>query len=258
MAKLIFWKNSWISNSLVSKNSCVLILLILFLLIVFSIYFLPNFLEPFELQEEVTFYVITLHTEERLKNIETQQAKMKTKINYFDGVNGREVDINSVKDPKIDKAFKTNEKIRNNEIGCYLSHYYLYQKIASSGNPKGYTVIFEDDFVIDDDFETKLAEGLERVGNKDFDILYLENQTNNIGKVTEHPQICEMDRNIELFGTLAYLVKNKNIPKIIQNTNFMKVPIDVQLRDSIFGGALKAYTFCPFIVKQSGMPSTIR
>lgn len=214
--------------------------------------------EPFELQEEVTFYVITLHTEERLKNIDTQQAKMKAKIHLFNGVDGKKIDIPSLKDPTIDPAFVRDDKIRKNEIGCYMSHYQLYQKIAASGNSKGYTVIFEDDFILEDDFENKLTQGLEQFAEKDFDILYLENVAQNIGKETETKNICEIDKEKNLYGTLGYLVKNANIQKLIENTNHMSMAIDHQLKNAIFQNKLVAYTFCPFIIKQAGMTSLIQ
>ena len=249
MAKKIFWKKSLL---------IFFIFLIFILSIVMSFFMVKTYQESFELQEEVTFYVITLNTEERLKNIKNQQAKIKAKIHLFEGVDGRKLDISSVKDPEIAPSFIKEDKIRKNEIGCYMSHYRLYQKIASSGNPKGYTVILEDDFVLDDDFENKLTKGLEQFVEKDFDILFLENVAQNIGKKTETQQICEIDKKKDLYGLLGYLVKNANIQKVIQNTNHMTTAIDHQLENAIFQNELVAYTFCPFIVKQAGMPSLIQ
>ena len=242
-------------------------ILVTIIFMTFSLYCWISFQikENFESQQtRIHYHVITLGTEERLANIKIQQGKIKSNIHLFQGTVGKTLDLNSVQDPIIDASFAPNYNIekdatlRKNEIGCYLSHYYLYQEIARKYNHTGYTVIFEDDFIIDADFEKNLTEGLHRFQEKPFDILYLANSSDNIGPKTDNQPFCYLDSQKNLWGTHAYLVNNSSIDKLIQETKHMKKQIDVQLADSIFNKKLTAYTFCPFIAKYSGeLESTI-
>lgn len=251
-------------NSLKMATKIILFIIFLFFLFfLFSIYTIITCKENFEedvKKNNITYYVISLRTPDRLANIENQQEKMKANIKIFDGVNGKTVDFEKMDDPVISPSFKPDKQntLRKNEIGCYLSHYYLYKQIAVTSKT-GYTVIFEDDFAIDNEFEIKLLQGLERFADKNFDILYLENSSNNIGEETDVQSICNLDASRALWGTYAYLVNNSNIEKIIQETKLMIQEIDNQLASSIFSKKLTAYTFCPFIAKTNiELPSLIR
>jgi len=48
----------------------------------------------------------------------------------------------------------------------------------------------------------------------DFDILYMYNTSNNIGDPFIE-NICRCDKSKNLWGTMAYIVKNSNINKIV-------------------------------------------
>lgn len=220
---------------------------------------------------QIDYYVISLkNNEKRMKNIEEQQSKMSSKLNIFDAVNGAEIDIENIKDPVIDNNFSQptkppsssnleNSKIRKREIGCYLSHYNLYRKIESEQKWNGYTVIFEDDFVIKEDaFEEQLKRALQDLAANDFDILYIFNHTNNIGESVTN-NVCKTDKNKNLYGTSAYMVKNKNVRKILEETKQMNAPIDYRLQESIKHDKIIAYTVCPFLSNtNSEIESTIQ
>ena len=208
---------------------------------------------------DIDCFVITMQTPERMKNIKENQSKVKFNIKIFDAVDGAKIDVNSITDPIIEDSFKNDtSKIRKREIGCYLSHYNLYKKIESESDANGYTIIFEDDFLImSDDFEDKITKTLKDMESSDFDILYIYNTSDNIGtKYIEN--VCEIDKSKYLWGTMAYIVKNKNINRIINKTLYMNVQIDKKFWQSFQNGELKIYTFCPFLAKTSGMPSTIQ
>ena len=246
------------------KNRKMLFLLLLFLLIIVLTYYFSN-KENFDTNDKIRYYVITLHSQDRLENIRKQQEKLKAKIELFDGIIGKNlknIDIQSSKDPVIEFTENINlddntqdNTIKKNEIGCYLSHYYLYKKIAQENTSSTYSVIFEDDFIINNDFENELNNALSFID--DFDIIYLylhghtetEKKTNNICIITE---------DTGLFGTGAYIINNKNINKLINETKIMKTQIDVQLQNIIRSKKLKVYKFCPYIVNISGLPSTIQ
>ena len=249
------------------KNILYVVAILLFFLIIFMLCCRFMYLENFDIREptpEIVYYVITLNKEDRLKNIENQQNKIKQPFKLFTGVDGKTVKIDEIRDPKIDSAFmpEMNDerqiRIRKNEIGVYLSHYTIYNEIKKDGNENGYTVIFEDDFNLIDDFESVFQSKFQQFKEMDFDIMFLENVANNIGETTTTDGICQIDKNKSLYGTLAYVVRNSSIDKIIQETKNMQTQIDHQLGKGIFNGKLKVFTFCPFIVKQGGFESTIQ
>jgi GR25 family glycosyltransferase involved in LPS biosynthesis len=217
-----------------------------------------NIIELFESNIPVEYYVISMKVPERLKSIEEQQRKMTSTLTIFDAVNGDHLDMNNVKDQLVADAFKADTKHRKREIGCFLSHYYIYKKIESKNQPDGYTVIMEDDVQIAvDDFENKIQTTLKTMeGTHDFDILYIENVSNNMGeKLLDN--VCNMDKNKEMYGTQAYIVKNKNIGRILENTWLIDMPIDWKFITAIKSDKLRAYTFCPFLTKQAGFGTTI-
>jgi len=238
------------------------ILVILVFIIMISLY--QSFFNTTEMfggfdENEINCYVITMGDEKRLENIKNNQAKLNFTINIFDAVNGSEINLNDVTDPIIDDGYKPSDdnKIRKREIGCYLSHYNIYKKIESD-TQTGYTIIFEDDFLINDDkFEEQIVNSLKDLETHDFDILYIYNHTDNIGEPVKH-NICKTDKNKVLWGTSAYIVKNKNINNILNETKILNMPIDWRLQESIKEDKLTAFTFCPFLSTTSGIESTIQ
>jgi GR25 family glycosyltransferase involved in LPS biosynthesis len=109
---------------------------------------------PINNYNNIDIYVISLRHKERLKNIEIQKNKIDINNNNFiiyDAVNGNNLDLNQLVESNIlSDVFMIGNEVRKREIGCYLSHYNIYNKIKE--NNKGeYTIIFEDDFILEID-----------------------------------------------------------------------------------------------------------
>lgn len=234
---------------------------ILFIIILSAIYVVIKNKEFFSVFDEnrINCYVITMRNQDRIKNIEENQSKLNFNINIVDAINGNKIDINNIKDPTIDKQYIIDSnKIRKSEIGCYLSHYNLYKKIETEKDKYDYTIIFEDDFLIEsNDFEQQVLNTLQNMRSHDFDILYLYNTSDNMGD-SFIENVCEIDKSKQLWGTMAYIVKNVNIHRIITETKYVDSPIDYQIWKSHQNDKLKIYTFCPFIAKTNDSPSTIQ
>jgi GR25 family glycosyltransferase involved in LPS biosynthesis len=118
------------------------------------------------------------------------------------------------------------------QVGCYLSHYNIYKKIRQD-NRLGYTIVFEDDFVIkDENLLNKIKKIIENTNKKeiDFDLLFLGNLKDNHGtQIVDN--LYYVDKSNNLYGTHAYVVNNKNINKIISKTENIDRPIDNKLED---------------------------
>jgi glycosyl transferase family 25 len=121
-----------------------------------------------------------------VKNIKNQENRAQIQINLFEAVNGSILDIKKLQDDGIiinpwntyrynnAKTEEGKKKVINGEIGCYMSHMNLLKKIASS-EYDGWTIIFEDDLVLDDIFKNELKNILENTNNEDenIDMIYL-------------------------------------------------------------------------------------
>jgi len=217
-----------------------------------------NMKDSFDNHIDIKYYVISMKdNEKRMKNIESQQKKLSSKINIFDAINGDNIDMNNIPDQKVADKFKENTRHRKREIGCFLSHYGVLKKIKSEGNPDGYTVVLEDDFnIIVDNFEEKLKSTLESMKSYNFDMLYIESISNSIGdKMIDG--ICKMDMNKDMWGIQAYIVKNANIDRFLENTQTIDMPIDWKYINAIKSNKLTAYTFCPYLTKSTDLETTL-
>jgi len=218
-----------------------------------------NLKESFENDEpQIDYYVISMKGQDkRINNIQTQQKKINTVINVFDAIIGEDVDMDNVPDQIVAEEFKEDSKHRKREIGCFLSHYYILKLIESDGNPDGYTVIFEDDFnIIVDGFEEKLKSTLDSMSEHDFDILYIETLSNNMGDPLTD-DVCHIDTTKDFYGTQAYIVNNASIDRLLDATWKIDMPIDIKYREAIKSKDLTAYTFCPFLTKSADLETTL-
>jgi len=200
-------------------------------------------------QIDIDYYVIHIknytkpQSRLRIKNIKENEEKLKQKINLFDGIDGKKIDINNLKiyHPELKNNYITEYL---GEIGCYLSHFNLINNLEEN---EKYSVIFEDDFFIN---KNDLHENILNIINKiniDFDILYLSNNYNNHG-INYIDNIYFPDKNNVIYGTQAYIVKNKNKSKIINNLLNINEPIDVKFKTLIDSNKLNGLVIFPIIV----------
>jgi GR25 family glycosyltransferase involved in LPS biosynthesis len=195
--------------------------------------------------------------DQRMENIKTQQRKINATLNVFDAIIGEDIDMNDVPNQIIADDFKEDSKHRKRQIGCFLSHYYILKLIESNGNPDGYTVIFEDDFnIVVDGFEEKLKSTLESMSPHEFDMLYIETLSNNMGEPFVK-NVCKIDMDADFYGTQAYIVKNASIDKLLDATWTIDMAIDNKYDLAIRSKKIKAYTFCQFLTKSDDLETTL-
>lgn len=252
-------KNNLIFLRNYSKNTWFYIIVFLIILFGFLFFYLNNQLtETFENKDiPIDFYVITLGHENRLKNIETQQAKIKKPIVHIEAVFGDDLNLDDY--DNIEPEFKSNERGRKRVIGCYMSHVKTYKRIKADGPDNGYSVLLEDDFTIlpeIDDIEEKLKEMIRDLKEREFDLLFLENSSGNSGEEKEKG-ICLVEKDKPIYGNMALLIKNKSVDKLINESKIIKEPIDVVISKAIHENRLIAYTACPFLFNSRNEVSTI-
>jgi len=202
-------------------------------------------------------YVISLRREDRLKNIEDQQKKINHNIEIFNAVKGDKLDLdNMINDGIISSSWKNGAEYKKREVGCYLSHYNIYNKILNDREP-GYTIIFEDDFnIIVDHFIINVNKIVESL-NDDFDVIFLGNYTNNHGELFKD-NIYYVNQNDILIGCFGYIVNNRCIDKIIRFTKNIDMPIDWKFYTLCKNGELNIFVAYPNLVNIIDSESNIR
>ena len=237
---------------------CVIVLLIAVCVISVALDWKDNMTSNID-SIDVKYYVISMiDNEDRIQNIKNQKQKITSEINIFEAVNGDNVDMNNVEHQIVADEFKSDDKHRKREIGCYLSHYYILKLIEQSGNPDGYTVIFEDDFdIISNDFESKLKTILENMATHEFDILYIDmfSKNNDGGSVVAG--VCKLNPENNMYGTQSYIVKNRNVDLLLSATWAIDNPIDNKYESAIRSQKLTAYSLCPFLTASIDTPGTL-
>jgi GR25 family glycosyltransferase involved in LPS biosynthesis len=238
-------------------------LLLIIIVIIFGFLKINYKNENFEDSNIIDMYVITLGKQERMENIKKQEQKINNKIEIFNAVNGKNLDIDNLKNNNIlenENKLSENYNHKMGEIGCYLSHLNIYKKIKEN-NKKGYTIIFEDDFLINSDNlinEVKKAIDVLNSKNIDFDFLFLGNLNDNHGENIAD-NLYYIDKNVNLYGTHGYIINNKNIDKIIDNLNKIVKPIDNSIQDLSYDSVFNTIVIYPNLVNQEGqLKSTIK
>jgi GR25 family glycosyltransferase involved in LPS biosynthesis len=158
---------------------------------------------------------------------------------------GHTINIFKASGPMVREGFKPGE------VGCYLSH----MRILDAPKDTEYSVILEDDFVVQSGFHDKVQRLIRDAG--DFDILYLGNLDGNHGERVKG-DVYRVNPNKYLTGTHAYVVKNENAWKITSKLGYKKA-IDLELMDLIKSKRINGLVVWPSIVSQnSKLMSSIR
>jgi GR25 family glycosyltransferase involved in LPS biosynthesis len=236
------------------KNSR-LVIILLCVFIALCVTYSGLYKEGFE-PRDIEYVAITLQKEDRVRNMDTLEKKIGTNIKRIDAVVGKDVNFDDVTQfhPKMKMV---NRELKQNEVGCYLSHY----KVISSIDDKapGYTVIFEDDATTEiDNFQETVASLIERIPDKNFDIIYLGILFDNNCKEKITNDLCSVDKSTYVVGAHGYLIKNSSARKIADNLYDIDQAIDHKLKALIDRDIIVAYIMNPSIVNQVGLSSTIQ
>jgi GR25 family glycosyltransferase involved in LPS biosynthesis len=197
-------------------------------LIIILIYLILTNMDTFiDLKYDIpNCYVIHLKkSTDRVKHIEDQAKKTKFHFDYFNAIDAKTLNKEKlIKEGIVDPSYANNSRVEH--YACFLSHYNLLKDISEKyekGQIKSnYSIIFEDDFIINNDFDKKVIDIINKM-NSDFDIIFLGNVDlrqdkqiiDNIYTITDHNVTAE-----------GYLIKNKNISRFLPLIKYINVPYD--------------------------------
>jgi len=127
-------------------------------------------------------------------------------------------------------------------VGCYISHYMLWQNIMDSNTDIFFIV--EDDVSLVDNFSDLFTEYLQYVPS-DWDIIYVGHESLHLvnpkvinDKVSQGVPAC----------TYAYVIKKNIIPMLLELAP-IDMPIDTMIRLKL-GDRIKSYAFTPKLATQ--------
>jgi GR25 family glycosyltransferase involved in LPS biosynthesis len=238
------------------KKKYLYILFIIIIIIILLLLLNYSFKEGYTNNKYDNFdmYVISLRNEERMKNIKEQQKKIDKEIIIFDGINGCKLDVDKLKSENVISSnyFSNakNNKTRMGEYGCYLSHLNLLKQINENNIESKYSIIFEDDFIIDSSSFLDDVVNIINIMDNNFDIIFLGNSSSNHGK-NYKDNIYYTDNNSALFGTYCYLVNNNSIEKILKYINIVDMPIDAKYEKLNKAKKIDIFVIYPTIVNHS-------
>ena len=218
---------------------------------------------------KINAYVISLqNNQERLTNIQNNINKLgKIKLNIEKAVFGLNIDISKLKENEgIDDndVINGDTERRKRELGCYLSHRNIIEKIKNNDDLKNnydYTLILEDDFnITTNNIENNIIEILEKLRNiniTDFDIIWFGTNNSNHGKQVID-NIYEVDCSRELWGNHGYLLNNKNINKFYSAIKkIIDQDIDVVYWKKVCNKELIGYVIFPNLIGISRLKTTL-
>ena len=167
------------------------------------------------------YYIINLDKDvERLNKFDVHAKKNNLNYTRFPAIDGKKINKNDI---RLKKYFSKNLKNYNLiRKSCALSHITLWQRIKEEKNK--FTIIFEDDVIIPNNFNNKLKLYLEQLPDN-WDILFLGgNQI--IGKKYSENLVIPDKSKFGNFGLFAYLINSKNINYIVDKCKNISLHID--------------------------------
>jgi len=223
------------------KNILWILIIILVLLMGIIIVNLRNAKEGFssesydmnhDIFDDIGIYVINLKSRPFKKQYmidELKKANVDGEI--IEAVDGSSLDVD-----QIHHLLKSKEKLRRGEIGCYFSHFNVWNKFLKSN--KEYALILEDDAILPYDFKHKVNMYFDELKPFDWDVFYL---TMNCKGHPNFEKKCDKWRNLTEsvkipdvigYGLYGYII-NRNAAQIfIENALPIKFPVDVYLADN--------------------------
>lgn len=192
-------------------------------------------------------YYINLDNDQNKKTYFESEIKksdlLTRQCKRYEAVFGENLDIRIIPNHIISQTAKQQIKSKKQKqygisltygsAACALSHYLIYEECINDNRPY---MIFEDDIIIKDSFDTQLSELLdlfmtENLHN-DYDIIYLGYneipgfQKNILKGVVSRPRGL-------ITGLYGYIVSNRGAKKILDNVFPLKQQIDSSISNNI-------------------------
>ncbi len=138
-------------------------------------------------------------------------------------------------------------------IGCFLSHYFIFQEAVVNGYER--ILVFEDDVTFVNGFNERLAYALDQLPTN-WDFVYLGYTERNGMYTYKNKFSPNLAIPNDPWGTQAYMVQGDAIKMIYDHLQSLNDHVDIQLSREIMP-KLKAFELFPPLCPQSGSSSDI-
>ncbi len=158
----------------------------------------------------------------RQQTVSRELAKTRLHWKFLDAVDGRKLDLSTV--PYNSKKVKRllGFELMPSEIGCYLSHMKAWQSCV---NTQTITLIFEDDFVINDNLDELLETTFLEVPN--WDIIRLQGLSECDDNLLQKIGSYRLARNTsDPLGSTAYIVRPTAALQLLLHSSEIFEPVD--------------------------------
>jgi GR25 family glycosyltransferase involved in LPS biosynthesis len=211
--------------------------MILYLLILVLLYITINKFNEF-FENEIPVYLVSLE-----KDFERRINLLKyVTPNEYSSVDGSKL-------LPLDKLKQNNiiakEDIKAGEIGCYMSHYNILNKIKNYNHD--YSIVIEDDVEFDINKNINIIKDIVNNAPSDWEIIFIGHNYYETQEKNHHTFNEYTFKKISMvFGTQSYIIKNSAIPLKIQQLLPIKNPID-----TTFPSIFTSYIIEPQLTKLS-------
>ncbi|XP_069121239.1 procollagen galactosyltransferase 1-like isoform X1 [Argopecten irradians] len=156
-------------------------------------------------------------------------------VTIFDAIDGRELNATYLEKLGVEMMDGyadpyAGRKLTMGEIGCFLSHYFIWKEILDKGLKT--TLVFEDDVRFEPYFKTKLRRLLAEVEQlvPDWDLLYLGRKRLKLSEETYVKGSQSLVWPSYSYWTLSYILSDRGARKLLQQEPLRKmIPVDEYL-----------------------------
>ena len=203
------------------------------------------------------WYINLDRSPDRRKQMEQEVSKLAPFTpNRWAAVDGKKLgdsEYNSYNIPAWSRpsyAPEAKRETRKGEIGVYLSHRTLLEKLSEQSRPDNYIhIILEDDVKIDTDALAALMTSSASIGPY-WDIIFIGLMNNKVNKVNNGIGVPEW-----VTGAHAYAIRHGSAKKVLNSIKTMYDPIDEMYGRNPDG--LRMYALSPSKINQILADSTI-
>lgn len=173
--------------------------------------------------ENVQALVISLeHSKERRKKIENEMRKTSLKWRFLNACDGELLDFSLIAYDAQKVRKLLGFELTRKEIGCYFSHMSCWNACIETNEN---VLIFEDDFVIQENFD----EVLQKLLSSDFswDIIRLQALAESSFKIVQDfGSFRLVENDSDPLGATAYLVNPRSAGILVQHSSDIFEPLD--------------------------------
>jgi GR25 family glycosyltransferase involved in LPS biosynthesis len=183
-----------------------------------------------------TYFINLEKRQDRLQKFKQQYNMIIPNINIFKAIDGSEFDFkpvlplfnlqgfpNGIKNPYHSHQWKAGV------LGCSLSHYLIWEKLAKNQQMKqeDYILVLEDDIELCDDFILKINNLLDTLHvDNEWDVTFLgftDYKNTNDKKINEQLIQFSGDKRIHGGGTFAYIIRRRGAIKLFKIAQQKKI-----------------------------------